>query len=164
MTLEGGLRDRMILESILHAIEDNMTTQGWFAAGRHHEPITIVDEYPNDDDEVAVNTIAFSMGNVYREIAELGSNATEVMIPLFIDIYAESDGLGRHVAGDIATFMQQQGGFPIYDYSLSTPSSSFSVNLEENSVQTVRPARAINPWQRHWFTVTAVFVDFQDAT
>jgi len=42
-TLEGGLRDRMLLESILQDIKADLVARGWFTLGREHGPITIVE-------------------------------------------------------------------------------------------------------------------------
>ena len=94
--LEGGIRTRMILESVLKAVEADLTTRGWFDDGQF-SPISIIDEYPDDSDEVAVNTIAFSLGDSRTEPTELGGMSEEVIYPIFVDMFAESDGLGRHV-------------------------------------------------------------------
>lgn len=159
MVLEGGLRDRMMLESVLRAVEGQLQSLGWFGTNRQHLPLTIVDEYPGESDEVALNTIAVSMGTKYRQLAEMGSTASEVMMPVFIDIYAQNDGLGRHISGDISDFIHVQGGVQVYDYDHATPTAEFVIELVENTLRTVRDENITRAYQKHWYTVTATFRD-----
>jgi len=159
MPLEGGLRDRMVLESILRDIETHLTSLGWFNAGREHKPITIVDEYPSDTDEVALNTIAFSLGDNRSSPTEMGSKAETLYIPIFVDMFAESDGLGRHVIGDVHTHVAKQGQFTIYDYSVAVPTAEFTVQVEMASIEKRKPARAVNTWQKNWHVVSFVVIE-----
>ncbi len=148
--LEGGLRDRAILESILKDIEAHLTTLGWFDSGRAHKTITMIDEYPDDNTEVALNTIAVSIGDVRSTSTEMGSIAETINVPIFIDMFAENDALGRHVIGDIASHVHKQGQFDVYDYNQATPNVEFIVMLMEGSLERKKPTRAVNPWQKHW--------------
>ncbi len=147
--LEGGIRTRMILESVLRAIEADLTTRGWFSDGEF-APITIIDEYPDDTDEVAINTIAVSLGESYTEPMELGARSETVTFPIFIDMFAESDGLGRHVVGDVYSYLMKNQRFTVYDYREATPTEEFVVQYVEHSGETRKPDRAVNAWQKHW--------------
>lgn len=139
----------MILESILKAIEANLTTRGWFDDGEF-SPITIIDEYPDDTDEVAVNTIAISLGDSRTEPLELGGKSEEIVLPIFVDMFAESDGLGRHVVGDVYEFLMKNQKFTVYDYREATPTEEFVVQYIEYTAETRKPDRAVNAWQKHW--------------
>ncbi len=158
-TLEGGLRDRMLLESVLQDIKADLVTRGWFDLGREHGAITIVDEYPDDDAEVELNTIAFSLGDTRSTALELGSKAETLFVPIFIDMFAESDGLGRHVIGDIHSHVQSVGQFDVLDYRDATPSMEFRVQLVDGSIERSKPTRAVNPWQKHWHVVAFVVTE-----
>ena len=166
MALTGGLRDRMVLQSVVTAITGEMTTLGWFnMTGKQYSEITILDEYPDDKDEVAINTMAFSLGGVQRSEMELGSNAQTLYFPIYVDFFAESDGLGRHVVGDIANFVNRVGQFTVYDYSASpTPTAEFVVLLGEGSLETTKPDRAVNNWQKHWHSVGFVVTEERPGT
>ena len=148
--LEGGIRNRMILESILRAVEADLTARGWFDSGNQHQPITIIDEYPDESDEVAVNTLAFSMGDTRTEPLEMGGLSEQWIVPIFVDMFAESDGLGRHVVGDVYDFVMKNQKFQVYDYRNATPTEEFVVQYVEYTAETRKPDRAVNAWQKHW--------------
>jgi len=156
--LEGGLRTRMILESILRAIEADLTTRGWFSPGEF-APITIIDEYPDDNDEVAINTIAFSIGDSATIPMELGAKSEEISFPIYVDMFAESDGLGRQVVGDVYGYVMKNQRFSIYDYREATPTEEFVVQYMDRSAGTSKPDRAVNAWQKHWYVCAFAVVD-----
>ncbi len=159
-TLEGGLRDRMILESILRDIEAELTSLGWFEAGRDHKPISIVDEYPDEDGEdVPLNTMAFSFGDIASAPLELGGPAELLWTPIYIDFFAESDGLGRHVIGDIGAHVSKQGQFIVYDYEQTVPTAEFVVQVNDGSLEKRKPTRAVNTWQKNWHVVNFVVTE-----
>ncbi len=155
-TLEGGLRDRMILESVLQYLKGELTTLGWFTAGRQHEPITIVDEYPPDDGDVAINTMAFSFGDISSDPMELGGPAETIRTPVFIDFFGENDGLGRHIIGDLHTIVAKAGQFTVYDYTQTVPSTEFVVQLEDGTINKRKPTRAVNSWQKNWYVLSFI--------
>lgn len=150
MALEGGLRNRMILESILRGVEADLTTRGWFDAGSY-SPISIIDEFPDEQGEVAINTMAFSMGDTRTEPLEMGGMAEEMSIPVYVDFFAESDGLGRHVIGDVYDYIMRNQKFQVYDYTTATPVEAFVVPMMEYSGEIRKPDRAVNAWQKHWY-------------
>ena len=156
--LEGGLRTRMILESVLRAIEADLTTRGWFDDGEF-SPITIIDEYPDEKAEVAINTLAFSLGDSRTEPMELGARSETVTFPIFVDMFAESDGLGRHVVGDVYEFVMKNQRFTVYDYRQTTPTAEFVVQYVEHSGETRKPDRAVNAWQKHWHVCAFAVAD-----
>lgn len=158
MALRGGIRDRMIIESVVQAVTAELQTEGWFDAGRQHAALTIVDEFPQDTDEVATNTLAFSFETAVGRDAEMGSNAEEHTMNVFVDFFAESDALGRHVAGDIYAFFKETRHVPVYDYRLATPVVEFYAEVDED-VEKRKPSRAVNPWQKHWHVVAVSLTD-----
>jgi hypothetical protein len=159
-TLEGGLRDRMMLQSVVNDVVANLTTRGWFInTGKEYLPFSVVDEFPDDKDEVALNTIAFSMGDTASNAAEMGSKSELLHTSIFIDFFAENDGLGRHVVGDIAAHVNDVGQFTVYDYRQVTPSAEFVVLIAADSLERTKPIRAVNAWQKHWHSVAFVVME-----
>lgn len=158
-TLTGGKRDRMILESILRGVESDLTTRGWFGAGRGHDPLKIIDAFPSETEEVAVNTIAFSFGDSFSDPLEMGSMAEEHYYDVFVDFFSESDALGRHVIGDVYEYIQKSRYLDIYDYDQVTPAVDFQVYVEPGTVEKRLPARATNPWQKHWHILSFRVMD-----
>jgi len=157
--LSGGTRYRMTLESVARDIEAFLAAEGWFDSGREHQPIVVIDEYPDDKDEVATNTLAFSMGDSFTRTLELGSQAESLSIPMFADFFAENDGIGRHVVGDIYEYVQKIKAFNVLDYDQATPTVEFNVAVFEEASEMRKPERAVNPWQRHWYVCAFVVED-----
>lgn len=149
----------MTLESVTRDIESHLQSLGWFDTGRQHEPLKILDEYPDDKDEVDVNSMAFSMGDSSSVPTELGSQAETVLIPIFVDFFAENDGLGRHVIGDIYQHVQTTKTFDVYDYDQATPTVDFMVAVREEVTEIRKAERAVNPWQRHWYVCAFLVED-----
>lgn len=159
MALTGGLRYRMMAESIYRDVEAFLTAEGWFDAGRYHRPITMVDEYPEEGTEVAVNTLAVSMGDSFTQPTELGSQAESMSVPFFCDFFGENDALGRHIIGDIYEHVQKKKVFDILDYQQATPPVDFQVSVVEQASEIRKPERATNPWQKHWYVAAFLVED-----
>jgi hypothetical protein len=149
----------MLLESVMKDIVADLTTRGWFNVNSNYKPFIIVDEYPDDKDEVELNTIAFSMGDSAAAATELGSLAETIHVPIFVDMFAESDGLGRHVVGDIHEFVQKQGQFNVLDYRQPSPPVEYVVQLVDGSIEKSKPSRAVNSWQKHWHVIAFVVIE-----
>lgn len=159
MPLTGGLRDRMIHESIFRAVQGFLQVNNWLDPGRQHATITLVDEYPDDDAEVPLNTVAVSVGDSNQYLLELGSKAETHTTVVYVDFYADGESLGKHVIGDIYAFINENPVIAVYDWSLATPTTDFSVEVVEGSVEKSRPARAVNMWQRHWHSMSFLIRD-----
>lgn len=157
MALEGGKRDRMILESVLRQVEADLAVRGWFNSGRQHAPVTVIDAYPGDGENVAepaLNTLAFSYGESFQRMLEMGSNAETHTFPIYIDFYGESDAVTRHIVGDIYAYLGLNPLIPVYDYDLATPAEDFKLEVVEESVAKSFPTNVTNPWQKHWGIVS----------
>jgi hypothetical protein len=171
MPLTGGLRDRMILDNVLRQVMNRLETLNWAIMepdGTEVNPlqdsydrIRVIDEYPSDPEnvEVPINTMAFSAGDSFQDMLELGSNGETHYSPIYIDFFAASDALMRHVMGDIYAWINENPVIPITDYSIATPAVDFYAILEEESVSKDRPARATNPWMKHWLMVSFILRD-----
>jgi hypothetical protein len=166
VTIVGGLRSRLIFDSTFKTVKDGLTDLGWFDPARRHQPINLVDEPQDTDKEVALNTVAVSDENINSLYYELGSNLAEKPRFFYVDFFAESDGLGKHLIGDVADLLE--GRFvsigrsgpvvDIYDFRQNPPSHIFSCD-----VQNLRVDRAhgwTRPWLRHWYSIQFQLVDF----
>lgn len=162
MPLEGGLRDRMLIESLGNHIETHLTSLGWFAAGREHSPISITNGFPTDTDDVQLNTIAFSVENARGEDTEMGTNAEVHETAFFVDMFMEDDSVGWHLSGDIYFYLKKNRVLDVHDYATVGDPVDFQVEISD--VDRRKPPRATNPWQRHWFTVSCIAEDYRSNT
>lgn len=159
MPPEGGLRDRIIHESLFNAINTELDTLGWFDAGREHADITMIDEFPDLEGDTPINTIAFSMGDGGGVLTEMGSALEDHEIIFFCDFFAEDDSIGRHVRGDIFDFLKTNPSQPIFDYSDIGDPEVFKVEVQDD-IDKRKPERAVNKWQKHWYVVSFSVIDY----
>lgn len=157
MALVGGIRDRMVQHSVRVAVEAHLTTLGWFTPGRYHRPIVVVDEYPEDD--VAINTLAFSTALGFGIPEEMGTRGEIHHTAMFVDFFAESDALGKHVIGDVYAYMKTNPVIPVYDYREDEPRDvEFHVEVMDDAEKR-KPTNATNAWQRNWYTCSFTLED-----
>lgn len=157
---DGGLRDRLIHESLYKNIEAFLTSIGWFGAGREHQPIIMVDEFPDTDGEVALNTLAVSMGDGGGILHEMGSQLEDHEIVFFVDFFAENDSLGRHLRGDIDDYLKSNPIQAVYDYTQGGDPQFTTVEVDEDSIDKRKPDRAVHKWQKHWYVLSFSAVDY----
>lgn len=166
MTTEilGGLRSRLIWDSVYHAINDALTQLGWFDAGRQHQPVTFPPMPVSDNVEIALNTVALSDENLTETAMELGSQLVETSWSYYVDFYAESDVIGKHLINDIRDFLAGRmmdirpgTSLPVYDYRLATPAVVFYVEIDQLTVD--RAHDFPKSWQQHWYSLSFVVVD-----
>ena len=154
--MDGGLRDRFVIESVQEQVVAHLTTLGWFSMNTAHTPITVLYEFPSENDTVALNTLTFSTGGADSDYIEMGSLSFEKRVILFCDFYGENDAIARHLVGDIEHFLMKNPALNVYDYE-DNKSVAFSVQVAEIVIS--RPVRVTQPWQKHWHTVSVGIED-----
>lgn len=164
-TYVGGLRARLVRDSVWRTVDAALRALGWYADVVSHRPVTFVPAPLGLDVEVPFNTLALGDMNDVPTQAEMGSSLTEFSWDMHVDVYAENDDLSLHLAGDVeaalAGRMPSIGrGRPVvevWDYTLATPVQVFTVDIED-----VRKAKAHDfpqPWLRFWRSVTFTVID-----
>lgn len=164
-SVEGGLRARLIRDSLEELVRSGLTARGWFDPGRRHSPIVFVPE-PNDWDEpIEANSLAISGGDSIDDPLELGSTASEDRWTFYVDFYAEDESVGTDVSGDIRDLLRGQlpsigrtnPVLPVLDFREATPTELFTCDIE--SVVLDRGRGFSQPWLRWWYTVRLDLVD-----
>lgn len=165
MTIVGGLRSRLVFDSVANAIKDGMAELGWFDVGRAHKPITFLTDAISADEEVQLTTVALIDGSTFDTEAEMGnSRLSETSYSFYLDIYAEAAALGRALANDVRDLiMGRHGGrtgatIAIYDYQIATPTQFGYVEVERISI--FREPNPSKPWEKNWFTVRFEVIDY----
>lgn len=168
MIYTGGLRARLIKDSVFNTVKDALTELGWFDPGREHLPVTLLPEPLDDDVQIRPNLVSLDDDAILSTEAEMGSNMANHDWDMVFDVYAESDSLGQHLAIDIRDILQ--GRFStigrrapvinVYDYTQATPVEIFKCELENVSYDRARSAT--KSWQKHWFVVFFTVLDSYD--
>lgn len=174
MTVNGGLRVRLIKSAVQRYIEDNLDALGWFDAPvteggtRQHRQVTFYRKPAKWDEPVELNAVMVHSDDSRDTELELGSGFTEDTYAFYCDVYAEKDSVGEHIAGDVRDILR--GLFPsigctrpvirVYDPDHATPLPVTLLQLESVDIQRAR--NAPHAWQRHWFAVAFTFTDYYD--
>lgn len=161
----GGLRDRLVQESLYHHVWDGLDALGWFSASELRYPLMFEAEAVDDDEEIQLNTLALAPEDISGSDAELGFNSSDDRRVFYFDLYAESDAVGKHVIGDVRDLLR--GRFPslgydsptvaVLDWRLATPTELFFCHVEQ--VVDDRAHGFSEPWRRHWFSLRCELVD-----
>lgn len=161
----GGLRKRMVRESLYQMLHESLADLHWFDTGRQHAPILFESEPVNPQEPVPINTIGLADENDDATEIELGSNLAEHRWTFYVDFFAEKDSLGLHVSGDIQDILEGRIGsigrndpiFTVYDLTLATPPALF--NCQIDLVMRDKAVTWTKPHQKHWYSVRFDVID-----
>lgn len=168
MAYVGGLRARLIKDSLYDMINDSLRSVGWFDGGRHHKEVTVINEPIPESEEAEPNKVAVSMEGVTQIGLEMGSDYSEHPWICFIDIYAENEALGIHlgtdvrdiIAGRFSSIGRDRPILDVYDLSQATPPHIFTVHIEDIEMERNRNNR--KHWQKYWWTIAFNLIDDYD--
>ncbi len=165
MAVAGGLRSRLIRDSLQMMVRESLDARGWFDPDRRHEPLKFVTEYADWDIPIAFNSIVISISDTNDDPVELGSNLTEDSIDVYIDFYAESDTLGIDVIHDVRDILRgklsvigrTRSSLDVYDLTLATPVVIFKCEIEDVVVD--RATGFNRPHLKHWWSARCTLLD-----
>jgi hypothetical protein len=161
----GGLRSRLVRDSLWHMINNSLTSLGWFSSGSQHRPITFLQKDIEDDEDIELNTLALVDSVVRDDEIELGSNYAEHRIQFFLDFYGESRAVSQHMAVDLKDILEGRmpsvgrgdSRFTVFDYTQATPVDLFRCDID--TVVVDRTHNPMKPFQRFWYSVMFSVVD-----
>lgn len=161
----GGLRARLIRESIYQEVHTALAALGWFDANRRHSPVTFIDEEVPNREEVPFNTAALTDSSEEETEEEIGSNLSEHRWTYYVDFYGESDALSTHFIHDVRDILmgrfnslnRTDPSIPVYDWTQATPSLLFRVGIENMVVD--RAQNFPSPRLAHWYALRFEVVD-----
>jgi len=164
-TYVGGKRLACIQDSFYRMVRDSMEDLGWLTSipGTRAD-VTILAEQINPGTEIKPNQIGISSEDMTDTEWELGSNLSEDRWDIFIDIFAENEGVGVALAGDlydilrgkISAIGRTEKDFPVFDYT--DDSVMFNCYLENIEINRVRDWD--RPYNKYWWVVACQIVDY----
>lgn len=166
MIYVGGLRDRLIHDSLYNYIKDGLTAIGWMDTARKISPVTLVPVMKDWEEELAPNTITISPSNAMDEQWELGSFGTKNTTTFWIDVYGQNEALGLQISGDIRDILRGKftslgfGGaeLPVMDYTQATPTQIFYCDIEH--VRRDRAQSYSKRYQRFLYMISVDIIDY----
>lgn len=170
--LRGGLRARLVLDSARVMVIACLDRLGWFAptvhdnppGSRRHFPVRYVSRPAHWDVPVEPNSFAVSSEDHRDDDLGLGDEPEDTT-RCYVDIYAQDDQLGLHLAFDVRDILagklpsigRDVSRLDVYDLRQATPSPFTTVDIE--AVRVDRAVPGTEPWQQHWFMVRFDLVD-----
>lgn len=163
----GGLRDRLIYASFIDMIEASLRSLGWFSSSNMliTAPVDILAEAAPPNIEVLPNKISVVAEETFSTGAELGSDLEFVRWDYFVEIFAENEGVGKHLSGDIRDILK--GKIPsigrnepelvVLDIELATPVELFVCSIED--VESQRTRSWDSTIRQNWWTVACTIED-----
>lgn len=164
-TITGGLRLRLVRQSLYEMINDALDQLNWFDGTRPHLPVTFEAKSQNHEEQIVLNTGALSDDNMLSDDIELGSHLSEHRWSFYVDFFGESDALGLHFIGDVKGILEgrinsigrSDPSFSVYDYRQATPSIIATCQIQD--VVTDRAHGFLKPWLEHWYAAQFTVVD-----
>lgn len=165
-TYTGGLRARLIRDSLYRMLGDSLDSLGWFDPNRDHAPINMVAKEVAFDEEIPLNTIAVSGETATLTDWEMGSGLQENRWIYYVDLYAEDDAIGTHLiydvrdilAGKMSSIGRTAPTLTVWDYTLATPVSIFE--CEFASITVDRSHNSAKPFMKFWYSVQLAVLDY----
>lgn len=165
MAYVGGLRARLIKDSLYNMLHQALEDLGWFDSGRYHKPLRFPATPVDPMTKVDLNTVALGELGTIDTDAEMGSYLTERAWSMYVDVFAENDTVGLHLARDIQDILQgrfnsigrTRPALDVYDYTQATPTLIFVCQFDLVSID--RAQSFTDAWQRNWYSVAILLLD-----
>lgn len=166
MAIVGGLRHRLINDNIRLLLSEGLASLHWMDSGRQHRPLSVQSEALDSDVEALPNIVTVSYEDIQSMDYELGQYATEHSFEFYVDVYAESSAVGKHLAGDVRDLLI--GNFHSLGYTkpalecvdLRDPLRPVFTTVQFEDVQVDRSRVFNKPYQKFWWVVAFVVVDY----
>lgn len=163
--LVGGLRARLLQDSLYHTINDALGELGWYDQHRQHQSLRFLAKPLRWDQAVQPNLIAMQIETVELAELELGSGLTEDEIAVLFDCYLENESVGAHLTNDLRDLLRgrhtvgpQHPVFDLYDYRQATPPTIGYAVIDEVRIER-SSALVQQDYARHWYQVRCLVHD-----
>lgn len=171
MTYVGGLRDRLIHDSIFHAVNDGLHVLGWFPGGAQAPtdfPLHVVAEQMDWSVEIPFNTVSVASYSTSDIEAELGSDLRANRWVFYVDVFGANEAIGLQLSGDVRDILRGKNSalahfvtpstLHVLDYSLATPVELFTCDLDR--VNRDRAVQTTHRWMNYMFSISATLTDW----
>jgi hypothetical protein len=168
-TVVGGLRSRLIFDNLFYLIQTNLDQLGWLDGnGRRHSPIHLVVESQDITTEIPINTLTLSDENMSSVPWEVGSQLTQDTRYYYVDFFAESDPVGKHLIGDVrdvlhgkyASLGRTAPNLDVWDLRTNGQPTNLLFSCDLINIRVDRAHGYREPWLRHWYSIQFALLDW----
>lgn len=161
----GGLRLRLIKDSLYYMLNSSMDQLGWFNSGLTTKPVILTPEQLDTSVEIKPNIVGISSENMIQQDIELGSNLAENTWDIYIDVLAEDEAVGIHLAGDIYDILRgkissigrTKPRLEVYDLYPNNNDIIFNCQFENVILHRVRDWS--KPANKYWWVIGVEIID-----
>lgn len=170
--IRGGLRTRLIIDSVRFAIISTMDQLGWFdptvfddpPGTRRHQPFRYIPRPVDWSEDIRPNAIAISSEDIADNDLAFGGDV-EDRYELYADVFAQNEAVGWQVCYDIRDSLMGKSTdlgtlgpqIDVYDFRQATPAPFTFVDVDTIRVDHSQgEARA---WYQHWYLVRILVED-----
>jgi hypothetical protein len=169
----GGLRTRLIHYNLKLLLENCLDDLGWFSdSAICINPVVVltgddIDQRERDKVAIEPNVVSIAPGDSTEYEWELGSPGLyESRWSIFIDVFAESEAVGLHLAGDVKDIIQgrfdsigrSENILDVLDYTQATPTSAFVCQFDAVTLDRAQNWR--KTYEKFWWMVTIDVLDY----
>ena len=168
MAYTAGFRARLVRDNMHNFVNQGLSDLGWFDSGRQHQAVVMYAEAKPWDEEIKANAVMVTTEGVRESELELGSNLSEQSWEYYVDIIAESESLGIHLATDIRDLLTGHitddmtyvgPRVPVYDLSQGGATPDLAFMVEAIDVNMDKGRLYNTPTKKHWWQVAFTVVD-----
>lgn len=161
----GGIRYRLIHESLFRMLEDCLDELGWFDNQPGRENVRFIAEPLPVSEEIPLNTLALADFDLIEDEAELGSDYSTTTWTFYVDFYAADKSIGIHLINDVRDIMRGKMHalgrtapvLQVYDWTLATPSEIFWCDIQDVILD--KPEIPSEAWLKNWYSCRFDLVD-----
>jgi hypothetical protein len=169
----GGLRDRLIHDSVYYVLRNGLEMLGWFPGGVNApqvNPVKLVPEQQDWSQEIELNTISVAPYSTTDTEWELGSDLRANRWTFYVDVFGANEAIGLQLSGDVRDILRGKfsalsgsitpEAIQIMDYTMATPVKIFTVDVD--SVTRDRAVQTSHRWSNYMFSITCQLCDYYD--
>lgn len=169
----GGLRDRLIHDSLFNLVKSGLEVTGWMPGGVNAPldyPVNVVSGQMDWTQEIPWNTVSVAAYDTTDIPWEVGSDLRQNRLLYYIDVYGSNEAIGLQLSGDVRDIIR--GKFSalssfatpevlwVWDYTLATPTQIFY--CEVDTVRRDRPVTTRVHWMNYFWSLEVQLLDWYD--
>jgi hypothetical protein len=170
--IRGGLRTRLVVDSVRFAIISTMDQLGWFdptvydtpPGVRRHRSFRYIRRPVDWGENIEPNAIAISSQDIGDNDLAFGGDVQD-RHEIYADVFAQDDSVGWQVSYDIRDSLLGKNPelgtlgpqIDVYDFRQATPAPFTTVDVD--LIRVDHSQGETREWQQHWFMLRILVED-----
>lgn len=160
-------RTRHVHQTVCDYVKAQMVALGWGDTGLPladpinsavpfgAKPLSYMEVQPDEEGvPITPNLLAITLGDAGEDdLQQLGGGYYELPMPVFFDVYGESQGIAQSIASDVKDVVNYQLSIPVVDYTssqLGAPTSELILFEDVTGPERPPASQVAADVRRHW--------------